>query len=70
MFKRNNKIKKLAINKTVKQVKKEINRLKKSGKKIDPKKIEEYVKTLYEENLKKMINSKQKLSKNSEFKIL
>lgn len=52
-----NKIKKLAIAKTVKQVKKEIKRLKKSGKKIDPKKIEEYVKTLYEDNLKKLTKS-------------
>ena len=56
MLKQNSNIKKLAIKRTIKQVKKKISMLRKNGEKIDPSYIEECVRTLYEENLKKLKN--------------
>jgi len=49
------KMRKLAITKTIDQAKHEIEELKKKFKKIDTKSLEEKIKKMYEENLKNLM---------------
>ncbi len=52
------KMRKLAITKTIDQAKHEIEELKKKFKKIDTKSLEEKIKKMYEENLKNLMGKK------------